>query len=223
MLHLNTNFFSIFNLKTSYIVSLSMIALSTLNSGTSTIPDNPIKKNIIETTDHVIVVKNNSVVFDYLQTEDNIESPVHLRVIEQPRFGAVALNEDKTFEYSPLQNLCEANDAFVYQMIVGEQVTEVSVDIEILCESLTFFNGISKDKQAEKLDKFTILGVENYPDNSLYVFDDTGKEIFHKANYSNDWSGTLESSQKHLEQDRMYYYVFKDGGGNYYSGYLQIN
>jgi len=82
MLHLNTNFFSIFNLKTSQLISLSMIVLSTLDSGLSSIPNNSIKKNIIETTDHVIVVKNNSVVFDYLQTEDDVESPVHLRVIE---------------------------------------------------------------------------------------------------------------------------------------------
>ena len=200
-----------------------MIVVSTFYSGIPTIPYNPIKKNIIETTDHVIVVKNNSVVFDYLQTEDDVESPVHLRVIEQPRFGAVALNEDKTFEYSPLQNLCEANDAFVYEMTIGKQVTEVKVDIEILCESLTIFNEISNKEKAGKLKKFTVLGIENHPNNSLYVFDDAGNEIFHRASYSNDWDGRLETSQKHLEQDRMYYYVFKDGGGNYYSGYLQIN
>jgi len=108
-------------------------------------------------------------------------------------------------------------------MTIGQQVTEVKVAIEILCESLTVFSGISKEAKEGKSDKFTILGIENYPDNSLYVFDNAGNEIFHKASYSNDWDGRLESSQKHLEQDRMYYYVFKDGGGNYYSGYLQIN
>ena len=76
--------------------------------------------------------------------------------------------------------------------------------------------------QGYKLKNFTIHGVENFPNNFLYVFDNAGEEILHKDSYTNDWNGSLDTTS-FLEKSRMYYYVFNDGGGNYYSGYLQIN
>ena len=172
----------------------------------------------------MLVVRNNSVVFDYLQTEEEIGSPVSIRVIEQPKFGDVTLNEDQSFEYAPLQNLCEKDDLFVYEMTIGEQTTEVSVSIEILCESITIFNsmGYEPAENSKAPTNFTILGLENFPNNSLYVFDDDGQQVYQKKGYENDWDGTIEET-KTLEEDRMYYYVFTDGGGTYYSGYLQIN
>lgn len=197
--------------------------LTFLGNSFANTKDSTLIKNIIETNDHIIVVKNNSVVFDYLQTEEENENPVLLRVIEQPKFGEVHLNADQTFEYKPLQNLCEKNDAFVYQMTISKQVMEVTVSIEILCESITIVNGMSTVKDAGKLEKFTILGIENFPNNSLYVFDDYGNQIFQKNGYANDWKGISEINNQLIEENRMYYFVFNDGGGHFYSGYLQIN
>jgi len=209
--------------KTSSLLSI-LIALASFGNGFAIFTKNStVKNNIIETNDHIIVVKNNSVVFDYLQTEEENENPVLLRVIEQPKFGEVHLNADQTFEYTPLQNLCEKEDAFVYQMTISKQVMEVTVSIDILCETITVLNGMSTVKDAGKLEKFTILGIENFPNNSLYVFDDFGNEIFQKNGYSNDWAGISEVNNKTIEENRMYFYVFNDGGGHYYSGYLQIN
>ena len=185
--------------------------------------DSILTNNIIETIDHIIVVKNNSVVFEYLQTEEENENPVLLRVIEQPKFGEVHLNADQTFEYTPLQNLCEKKDAFVYEMTTSKQVMEVTVSVEILCESMTILNGMSTVEDAGKLEKFTILGIENFPNNSLYVFDDFGNQIFQKNGYANDWKGISEINNELIEKNRMYYFVLNDGGGRFYSGYLQIN
>lgn len=207
----------------TYLFFLSLFAVSNIGYSNNN-PTDPIhkKENIFETNDHVIVVRNNSVIFEYLQTEEELESPVQLRVIKQPKFGDVTLNEDQTFKYAPLQNLCEKNDAFVYEMTVGEHVTQVNVSIDILCESITFMSGTSSDEKAGKLKNFTILGVENFPQNSLYVFNERGSEIFQKDNYSNEWDGQL-NKKNNPEQSGIYYYVFNDGGGTYYSGYLQVN
>ena len=210
--------------KKTFLFFLSLFALSNIGYS-NTNPTNPITKNkdIFETNDHVIVVRNNSVIFEYLQTEEELENPVQLRVIKQPKFGDVTLNEDQTFKYAPLQNLCEKNDELVYEMTVGEQVIQVNVSIDILCESITFMSGTSSDEKAGKLKNFTILGVENFPENSLYVFDGKGLEIFQKDNYSNDWDGKVNKEDNLDEQSGIYYYVFNDGGGTYYSGYLQVN
>jgi len=209
--------------KKTFLLFLSLFALSSIGYSNNN-PTNPITKNkdIFETDDHVIVVRNNSVIFEYLQTEEELESPVQLRVIKQPKFGDVTLNEDQTFKYAPLQNLCEKNDELVYEMIVGEQVIQVNVSIDILCESITFMSGTSSDEKAGKLKNFTILGVENFPENSLYVFDGRGLEVFQKDNYSNDWDGKV-NKEDNPEESGIYYYVFNDGGGTYYSGYLQVN
>jgi len=209
--------------KASNVLSI-LIALASLGNGFAIFDKNSIStNNKIETSDHIIVVKNHSVVFDYLQTEEENENPVLLRVIEQPKFGEVRLNADQTFEYKPLQNLCEKEDTFIYQMTVSKQVMEVTVSIEILCETITIVNGMSTVKDAGKLEKFTILGIENFPNNSLYVFDDFGNQIFQKNGYTNDWTGVSDISNKRIEENRMYYYVFNNGGGQFFSGYLQIN
>lgn len=191
----------------------------------------PIEASVIYTDeliskkeDHVIVVKNNSVIFDLLLPEEVIEDPVSIRVIEQPKFGELTLNEDESFKYAPLQNLCEKDDLVIYEIKAGGKVFEVSVFIEILCESLTIMSGMGSVEESDttKLKTFKILGIENFPNNSLHIFDDVGNEVFAQESYKNDWTGVLEDNHR-IETNRMYYYVFNDGGGNYYSGYLQIN
>lgn len=218
----NSKQFSILRTKASSVLSI-LLALASLNSWAITNTTSTNNKDIIETNDHVIVVKNNSVVFDYLLLEEENENPVLLRVIEQPKFGEVRLNDDQTFEYKPLQNLCEKDDTFIYEMTISKQIINVTVSVAILCESITIFNGISTEKDTGKLEKFTILGIENFPNNSLYVFDDSGKEVFQKNGYANDWNGILETGKPQIGDNRMYYYVFNDGDNHYYSGYLQIN
>jgi len=208
--------------KTNLFLAFFLLTITTSSSGFTT--SSTTKKNILKSEDHIIVVKNNSVIFDLLQTEEDIESPVSIRVIEQPKFGDVTLNDDQSFEYAPLQNLCEKDDLIIYEMTNGNKTTEVTVHIEILCESLTIMNGMGmiEDEEGTSIEPFKILGVENFPNNSLYIFDDEGSQVFQKKDYKNDWNGVIEED-KTLEEDRMYYYVFNDGGGNFYSGYLQIN
>ncbi|MEM1121644.1 MAG: gliding motility-associated C-terminal domain-containing protein [Bacteroidota bacterium] len=182
---------------------------------------NPNLQFSIETTDHVIVVKNNTVTFDYLEQADT-EGPVQIRVIETPKFGEVQLNDDQSFKYTPSPDLCAEDDEFVYLLIEGDQTTKIAVSIEILCETLTIFNGISQSEEDKKVANFKIMGVENFPNNALHIFDNEGKEIYEVEQYKNDWAGDVDSSD-HLIKDNLYYYVFNDGKGNYYSGYLMKN
>jgi len=190
--------------KTNFFFAFFLLTLSTSSSGFTTLPTT--NKNILKTEDHIIVVKNNSVIFDLLQT------------------GDVTLNDDQSFKYAPLQNLCEKDDLIIYEMTSGNHTTEVTVHIEILCESLTIMSGMGmkKEDQGTSVEPFKILGVQNFPNNSLYIFDDTGSQVFQKQAYKNDWEGII-GEERMLEEARMYYYVFNDGGGNFYSGYLQIN
>lgn len=213
-------------LKKKYFINLRILGLLCLFIWSGFTPSfyqnqNPNTNLSIETTDHIIVVKNNTVIFDYLEQADT-KDPVQIRVIETPKFGEVILNEDQSFGYTPSPNLCEEEDQFTYLMTAGEQATKVVVSIEILCESLTIFNGIAADEKDKKLENFKVLGIENFPNNVLHIFDNEGKEIYEAESYQNNWAGDVDSSE-HLVEENLYYYVFNDGKGNYYSGYLMKN
>jgi gliding motility-associated-like protein len=82
-------------------------------------------------------------------------------------------------------------------------------------------NGFSPDGDGQN-DTFTILGVQNYPDNSLLIFNKWGEQVFEQTNYKNDWNGGKTEGENLSSEDSVYYYVFKDGKGKSYSGYLQI-
>ena len=164
------------------------------------------------------MVKNNTVIFEYLEQAD-IKEPVQIRVIETPKFGEVILNEDQSFGYTPSADLCEVEDEFAYLLTTNGTSTKVTVSIEVLCESLTIFNGIAQTEEDKKLENFKILGIENYPENALHIFDNEGREIYEVEGYQNNWNGEVDSTE-HLVDENLYYYVFSDGKGNYYSGYL---
>ena len=90
-----SNYF--FVTKTYFFLAFFLTIHSISSSGFPKFTD---KKDILKTEDHVIVVKNNSVVFDLLQTESEFNNPVKIRVIEHPKFGDVTLNNDQSFEYA---------------------------------------------------------------------------------------------------------------------------
>jgi hypothetical protein len=198
-----------------------LMALSSIIFFNFTPPPYPNEKLKIETIDHVIVVKNNSVVFDYLEQAD-IKDPVQIRVIDKPKFGEVRIEENNSFKYEPTPDLCDLEDQFTYLINQADKSIKVVVSIEILCETLTIINGISTDKEEEALKYFKIIGIENFPNNTLHIFDNEGNEIYAVNGYQNDWNGNYlkEEAEQEMIAENLYYYVFNDGNGNYYSGYL---
>ncbi len=65
-------------------------------------------------------------------------------------------------------------------------------------------------------DRFEILGIEQYPDNELRVFNVHGNEVYRKKNYDNSWDGTSASNLN--KGGRLptgtYYYAFYLGVEN---------
>lgn len=178
---------------------------------------NPITHS--EEDDYLVVMMNNDLIFEALQLEETTTSSSDILILDQPEFGEIFVNPDNTFTFTPISDVCEETDAFSYLVNLPEGIDTVHIKIEILCEPLTILNGFSPDGDGIN-DTFTILGIQNFPDNSLAVFDANGKEIYYMKGYKNEWDGTLEDGQ--LTTDNMYYYVFHDGT-NYHSGYVKVN
>lgn len=157
------------------------------------------------------VVKNESIILDISN---------EIKIIEQPSQGVVKLNDDNEFVYQPNAGVCGEIDYFNYVTIGDHQVDTTTVYVEILCETLTFLSGFEPDGE-DAPTTFTIVGVEQFPNNTLSVFNDSGNQVYYKKGYLNDWDGQNEG--KPLPENLTYFYVFNDGVGRTYTGYLHID
>ncbi|MFN7015104.1 MAG: gliding motility-associated C-terminal domain-containing protein, partial [Bacteroidia bacterium] len=52
-------------------------------------------------------------------------------------------------------------------------------------------------------DRFIIRNLDQYPQNTLQVFDRTGKVIYRRENYNNDWNGMVNG--KMITRDTYFY------------------
>ena len=94
------------------------------------------------------------------------------------------------------------------------------VRIEINCEELTIFSGFSPNGDGIN-DRFTIKGIENFPDNEVSVFNRWGNEIYREQAYNNEtgWDGTFNGD---LIPDGTYFYLVQIKGKEPISGYVQL-
>ena len=166
----------------------------------------------------LVTVKNNKLVFNGLTKQQIEDGFTIISITENAYQGSVQLIGDFQIQYDPSLNICNKSDMFSYLISDGsvESIREVSV--EILCESLAIMSSMSPDGDGEQ-DSFMILGIDNYPNNELVIFNDLGLEIFKRKNYNNDWDGTY---QGRALPEGVYYYVFKPGNGEVISGYLYM-
>ncbi|MGK0366866.1 MAG: gliding motility-associated-like protein [Saprospiraceae bacterium] len=170
---------------------------------------------------HLLVVRNNSIIFDafdVLEKEATIEDIV---VFNQPDFGNLKVNSDYTLTFRPFNDICEETDNFTYVVRKKNGLDTVNVNVDIICEKLTFLSGFSPNGDGLN-DTFTVIGAEAYPNNSLVIFNKWGEEVFASVNYKNSWDGTDKNGDSLTSEDNVYYYVFNDGEGNIFSGYIKI-
>lgn len=69
-------------------------------------------------------------------------------------------------------------------------------------------------------DRWVIRNIDSYPDNELKIFDRTGRMVYQRRNYSNDWDGTMNG--RRLTEGTYYYILTIDGSGKTIKGYVTI-
>lgn len=74
-------------------------------------------------------------------------------------------------------------------------------------------------------DTFVIINVENWPGNSLKVFNRWGEVVYLSSPYQNDWNGTNNQGGALINNqltDGVYYFEFYNGMGAKSSGKVTI-
>ena len=144
-------------------------------------------------------------------------------ILTQPTNGTVVINGDGTATYTPDEGYCNPTipDSYDYVLCNTSGCDSTLVTILVLCESsgeLTFYSGFSPNGDGIN-DVFYVNGVEAFPNNVLLVFNRWGNRVYNKEGYDNTFDGTWENT---ILVDGTYFYVFDDGNGNRYTGYVQI-
>ncbi|HHB80121.1 MAG TPA: T9SS type B sorting domain-containing protein, partial [Saprospiraceae bacterium] len=172
--------------------------------------------------DHVMVILNRSLDF-YPLENDLVNGTVDTITISQPpNHGSVVINSDYSFTYTPDINTCLVQDSFIYDLKNKNGTDNAVVYLELLCDEVTVYSALSPN--GDGLNDFLYIeGIDNYPNNEVFVFNRWGNEVFHRNGYSNSepWDGMW--SDTHLPVG-TYYYVIVLGNGSMkkYRGYIQI-
>ena len=142
-------------------------------------------------------------------------------IAQDPVNGEVTINDDMTITYSPDQGYCNSNipDDFIYIICNETGCDSALVQVFVLCDEVVIHTGFSPNGDGIN-DFFTIDNVEAFPDSELAIFNRWGNRVFNTKNYRNDWDGSWNGEAL---PDGTYFYVFDDGQGNLYSGYVQIH
>ena len=139
------------------------------------------------------------------------------------QYGSATFASECNIIYTSDGIECDVVDSFMYVICTINGCDTALITISLECEpieggELTFSNGFSPNGD-DVNQFFEIQGAETYPNNSLSIFNRWGNEVFRTDNYQNDWGGTFNGARL---MNGTYFYVFNDGAGNMYTGYVYI-
>ena len=197
------------------ILTLALLAAASITVQAT--PKNP------DHEETVIVYRNTQFFFDIPGwPDDGLYSKADVHVHQDPARGQLKIDlTDKSFIFYPDVDICAAADEFVYTIKYGDWMESYKIKLEIVCDAPTIMASFSPEGKDSQYRNFTVLGVQNFPNNTLTVFDRQGRPVLKASNYKNTWGGLLPDGSYAKPEDE-FLYVFDDGNGNLYSGYIHV-
>ena len=115
------------------------------------------------------------------------------------------------------------DDQTLYRVIVDQEnfacaAPYISNSTKLIYKDLFIPTGISPDGDGIN-DYWQIIGIENYPNNSVSIFNRTGVKIFSATNYKNDWNGYYNGKPI---PDGIYFYELNLGANNTKKGFIYV-
>ncbi|HHB79115.1 MAG TPA: tandem-95 repeat protein, partial [Saprospiraceae bacterium] len=145
-----------------------------------------------------------------------------VNIIVEPTNGTVVLDSLGFATYTPNPGYCSnIPDEFQYEICDAFSCDTAIVQVYVQCSDLEFVSGFSPNGDGIN-DAFVIKGASNYPDNVLHIYNRWGNLVFEKEYYDNTWSGTWFQGDEPVP-DGTYFYVWENGKGKRYSGYVEIH
>jgi gliding motility-associated-like protein len=178
--------------------------------------------------DEVFAEEDVSITIDVLDNDFDLDGDSLFVSNASAIHGQIIINEDGTITYINDPTVFCGMDTITY--VVCDQFNAcdtalVFVDVECYID-LIIPEGFSPNGDGVN-DSFTILGLEDYPNNKLTVFNRWGHKVFEATNYQNDWAGYSQSALtlgSGLLPKGTYFYVLDLGTGDKpRKGYVFLN
>ena len=137
---------------------------------------------------------------------------VTVSIPSQPANGTAVSNGDGTITYTP-NNGFKGTDSFEYSLCNAAGCRTATITVRVTSE-LIIYNGVSIGG-SDKNNHFHIEGIENYPNNTVRIYNRWGVKVFEMSGYNNttkafrgvsDARATLEASDN-LPQGTYYYII----------------
>ena len=137
---------------------------------------------------------------------------VTVSIPSQPANGTAVSNGDGSITYTP-NNGFKGTDSFEYTLCNAAGCRTATISVRVTSE-LIIYNGVSIGG-SDKNNHFHIEGIENYPNNTVRIYNRWGVKVFEMSGYNNttkafkgvsDARATLEASDN-LPQGTYYYII----------------
>jgi gliding motility-associated-like protein len=184
--------------------------------------------SLLAVPDQAYTLKDESIEIPILENDlingvpGNRAGLASVEILGQPKLGDADYDPlTGLLRYTPDAGRCGV-DSFDYRLTdtLGQQ-SVARIFVRIICDKVLVFNGISPNGD-DLNDTWKILGIEQFPNNEVWVFNRWGNLVFEQKGYSNaaPWDGRWQGRDL---PDGTYFYILQLGGNEgRLDGYLQI-
>jgi gliding motility-associated-like protein len=153
--------------------------------------------------------------------------------VKNPNHGSILIDPSGSYTYTPNNNYTGLDTAIA---LVCDDLTPPE------CVNDTIFIIVTPKSDSVKLeipegfspngdgvnDTYVIKGLENYPGNSITIFNRWGDEVYSAKPYTNQWGGELSIKSIRIGNDNLptgvYFYILDLGNGaGIKKGYIYLN
>ncbi len=180
-------------------------------------------------TDFAQTTQGTPISVDVLTNDFDIDDDLvdtSLTIVKLPSSKVSAKVEEGkiTIDYSERPNFV-GRDTLLYRIcdaVNNCDVDTVFITIRVNSDlGLIIPNGFSPNTDGIN-DKFEMPGIENFPDNEIFIYNRWGNEVFRKKNYKGDWDGRALQTQKPVPTG-TYFFILYIKGKDPINGYLYVN
>ena len=165
------------------------------------------------------------VTIDVLANDSPNADPDCVTLIGDPAHGTATVNPDGTVSYQPDLGFV-GTDCFPYRVCdsLGVEADEAEICVEVGRIRLVIPEVFTPNGDGFN-ETFTIVGIEQYPDNHLMVFNRWENLVYETTGYRGEWDGVWMQNGRPLPAG-TYFYVLELEPGNralpVYKGFVQI-
>ncbi len=180
---------------------------------------------LFEAVDDSTTIRLNETALLDVLSNDSFRFLDTIYITREPTSGQAIINPDETFTYIAQTGFCDDDAPVTFEYAICESTVcdTATVSIYIDCfvsNNLVVYNGFSPNDDGIN-DSFRIDGIENYPGNTVRIFNRWGNRVFTQDGYKNEWSGTWDG--RTVLPDGTYFYIIDLGdGSDPMKGFVQI-